>query len=67
MDEGEGHDPPDITPLRRPRPMPSLLEVPDAAHQAGQQQYGPVRDLEEQSDPETLLETPEEDPNLVSA
>jgi hypothetical protein len=47
--------------------MPSLLEVPDAAHQAGQQQYGPVRDLEEQSDPETLLETPEEDPNLVSA
>ncbi|KAJ4175248.1 hypothetical protein NW754_005669 [Fusarium falciforme] len=66
MDEGEGHDPPDITPLRRPRPMPSLIEVLDAAHQAGQQQYGPVRDLEEQSDPETLLETPEEDPNLVT-
>ncbi|RSM02638.1 hypothetical protein CEP52_007906 [Fusarium oligoseptatum] len=46
--------------------MPSLLEVPDAAHQPGQEQYGPVRDLEEQSDPETLLETPVEDPNLVT-
>ncbi|RSL69002.1 hypothetical protein CEP54_002574 [Fusarium duplospermum] len=46
--------------------MPSLLEVPDATHQAGQGQYGPVRDLEEQSDPETLLETPVEDPNLVT-
>ncbi|KAF4455990.1 multidrug resistant [Fusarium albosuccineum] len=67
MRGGEDHDPLAI-PLRRPRsrPLPSVIEVPDAAYQADQQGDSD-RDLEEQSDPESSVpEAPEEDPNLVT-
>ncbi|KAM0543850.1 hypothetical protein ACHAPJ_012087 [Fusarium lateritium] len=49
----------------RPRPMPSLIEIPDAVSQSDQSVKS-AGDLEEQSVPEPLLQAYEDDPNLVT-
>ncbi|KAJ4265948.1 hypothetical protein NW762_003921 [Fusarium torreyae] len=55
----------EIIPPSRPRPMPSLIEIPDAVSQSDQS-IKSAGDLEEQSVPEPLLQAHDEDPNLVT-
>jgi hypothetical protein len=55
----------DSSPASRPRPLSSLAEDPDVVSQSDQSTKT-SEDLENQSVPEPLLLSQDEDPNLVS-
>ncbi|KAF4971970.1 hypothetical protein FZEAL_9708 [Fusarium zealandicum] len=63
--ETQDRDLPAATPLRRTKPMPSLIEDPDTTAQS-RQPDDVERGLDEQSGPESIPESLEEDHNLVT-